>query len=421
MAFFLSLGHEYGDVSFARFGPWPVYMINEPRLVEELLVGNHRDCIKDKSTRDLSPLVGNGLLTSEGDFWRKQRKIASPPMQPKRIAAYAATAADCAERAFAAYGDDDVRDVQIDMMRLTLEIVSKTLLGVDAQNEATRIGDVLDAFMAYYKRQMYSWEGFLPLSVPTPARRRMRRAVRELDAIIYAMIARCRRDDRDAEHFLARLVNARDENGDGMTDAQLRDEAVTMLLAGHETSALALSYCVYLLATHPDVARRLTTDVDALLDADPSRAPALPSVEYLDAVVREALRLYPPSYAIGREATRAFQIGGYEIPKGAQLVVSQYALQRDARFFPSPRSFTPERWLAPAIDALPRYAYLPFGGGPRVCVGNHFAMMEIAIVLGVLVRHVEVSTVPGFELKLTPLVTLRNEGVTVRLKKRHRA
>jgi cytochrome P450 len=410
LGFILELGHHYGSVSYTRFGPYHVYMLNEPELIEDVLIGKHRLCTKDKSTRDLMPLAGNGLLTSEGEPWRKQRKLASPPLQPKRIASYGATMRECAERAFGALRDGQELDLHALLGQVTLEIVGKTLLGVDATGDAERIARVIELFMQYFERQAYSPEGLLPLFVPTPRRVRMRRAVADLDRIIYPMIARCRANGAQEDHLLARLINARDEDGEPMSDLQLRDEAVTMLLAGHETTALALTYALYLLARHPDAAARLQAEVDGALAAAPSDPMALCTLPYLNAVARETMRLYPPAYVIGREVTEPFTIGGYHVDRGSQLLISQYTLQRDPRFFPEPERWNPERWLDGRGDALPRFAYFPFGGGPRVCIGNHFAMMEIAIVLATFVHALTVQLPAGYQLQPAPLVTLRVQG-----------
>lgn len=399
--------HNYGDVSCAMLGTTPHYMLNTPALIEEALVGKHRECIKDLGTRELVPLVGNGLLTSEGDFWRRQRKLASPPLQPKRIAAYADTMVECADRAFSGLRDDEVRDIGIEMGQLTLEIVSKTLLGTNARRDAERIRDVLEATMAYMKKQLFTGYGVLPKWIPTADRRRFRKALKEIDAIVYSMIARCRAEGESADYLLARLVKVRDENGEGMTDTQLRDEAITMLLAGHETTALTLCFAVYLLSENPAAAARLRDEVDAQLGGRPATVADIARLPFLDAVARETLRLYPPAYTIGREIIHEFEIGGYTLPVGSQLLVSPYAMHHDARLFPEPERFMPERWLDPAASALSRFAYLPFGGGPRVCIGNHFAMMEIALVLATLAQHAELTVVPGYQLRLDPVVTLR--------------
>ncbi len=366
LGFVLGLGRRHGPVSFARVGLANIYMINEPELIEEVLIGRHRDCIKDLGTRELIPLVGHGLLTSEGELWRRQRKLAAPPLQPKRIASYARTMVECAEREAAALREGELRDVHVDMMRLTLEIVGKTLLGFDARGEAERISRIVDAAMVYMDKQMNSPQGVLPKWVLTPDRYRFRKGVRELDAIVYHIIARCRAQDSQADHLLARLVQARDEQGEAMTDVQLRDEAVTMLLAGHETTALTLTYALYLLARHPAAVARLHDELDQRLGGRTPGVDDLAELPFLEAVVKESLRLYPPAYLLGREIVSSFELGGYTLPAGDQVMMSPYVMQRDARYFPEPIRFKPERWLEPSAKSLPRFAYFPFGAG-RAC------------------------------------------------------
>jgi cytochrome P450 len=413
----------HGDVVFTRIGTGPVYMINDPLLIEETLVGKHRECIKDFGTRELIPLVGHGLLTSEGEVWKKQRRLASPPLSPKRIASYADTMVACAERTIAAFRDEQVRDVHADMMTLTLEIVGKTLLGVDTRGDSERIAHIVEVAMAYFDRQLFSWHGMLPKWLITRERVAFRKAVVELDRIIYRIIERCRTSDPDADHLLARLMHARDEHGEAMSDQQLRDEAVTMLLAGHETTAIALSYAVFALSEHPAACARLREEVDQQLASRPATLADLPRMPYLDAVMRETLRLYPPAWLIGREIVEPFELGGYALAAGEQIMLSPYVVQRDARLFREPERFLPERWLSPPKSPpLPRFAYFPFGGGPRVCIGNHFAMMEIALVLATLVQQVELTVVPGFQLQFSPVVTLRpRRGVPVLVRRRRLA
>ena len=413
---------RYGDVAFATIGRSPLYMINDPLLIEEALVGKHRECAKDFGTRELIPLVGNGLLTSEGEVWKKQRRLAAPPLSPKRIASYADTMVACAERTIAGFRDEQVRDVHADMMTLTLEIVGKTLLGVDTRGEAERIAHIVEVAMAYFDRQLFSWHGMLPMWLPTPERSAFRKVVAELDRIMYRIIERCRTSDPDADHLLARLMNARGEHGETMSDEQLRDEAVTMLLAGHETTAIALSYAVFALSEHPQVCARLRQEIDGHLGSRPATLADLPRLRYLDAVMRETLRLYPPAWLMGREIIQRFELGGYTLEPGEQIMMSPYVVHRDARLYPEPERFLPDRWLTPPTPPLPRFAYFPFGGGPRVCIGNHFAMMEISLVLATLMQQVELTVVPGFEMTFSPVVTLRPaKGVPVLVRRRRAA
>jgi cytochrome P450 len=409
----------YGDLSFTQLGPARMYLVNHPDLVETMLMDQHRRVVKDNGTRIVSALVGQGLLTSDGDHWRHQRKLAAPPLQPKRIANYAKTMVECAQHMVRGFRNDEVRDLYEDMTQLTLEIAGKTLLGVDPRRDAEPIARCLDAFVHYFMRQLSTLEGRLPASVPTPSRRRLRTARAELDAVIYRIIDRCRRSDAEADHLLARLVRARDDDGQPMPDEQLRDEAVTMLLAGHETTALALTYTLYLLSQHPAAAARVRNEIDQQLAGAPPSAANLTKLPYLAAVVRESLRLYPPAFVFGREVVESFELGGYTIDKGSQVMISPYVSHRDPRFFDNPSKFEPERWLAPEIEQLPRFAYFPFGGGPRVCIGNHFALMETGLVLAVVLAEVELQSVPGFRMQLEPSVTLRpRNGFRVLVRRR---
>ncbi|HEX4353943.1 MAG TPA: cytochrome P450 [Polyangiales bacterium] len=409
LGFILQLGHGYGDISSARFGQGVLYLLNHPDLIESLFLGKHRECMKDMTTRELSPLLGQGLLISEGDFWRRQRKLASPPLQPKRIEAYARTMVErTAERA-ATFRAEEVRDMHADMMELTLEIVGETLLGFDTRRDAERVGHALEDIIRYYEVRLFSLRGLLPQSVPTLAGLRFRRAKAELDTIVYRMIARGR-ESPDADHLIARLLRARSDSGEAMSDEQARDEAMTMLLAGHETTALALTYALFALSNHPEVERKLREEIEASTDAPSLRD--LERMPYLDAVIKETLRLYPPAWAFGREVVQPFSLGGYELPVGVQVLASPYALHRDSRFFPEPTRFMPERWLDGNASELPRYAYVPFGVGPRVCIGSHFAKMEMALVLATLLREVALKVVPGYRLELLPVITMRpRQGV----------
>lgn len=414
----MDMNRSYGPVSYTTIGMSQMYMACEPELIEEALIGRYKECIKDIGTQELVPLVGRGLLTSEGEQWKQNRKLASPPLSPKRIASYADTMVDCTERACASFRDGETRDINIDMMAVTLEIVGKTLLGFDARGDAARVARILDVSMEYFNKQLRTWQGLLPKVIPTPDRVAFRKVVAELDSIVYGVIDRCRKSDSEAEHLLARLVNARYEDGEAMSNAQLRDEAVTMLLAGHETTALALSFAVYLLSENPAASKRLREELETKIGTRRLTLADVPALPYLDAVVRETLRLYPPAWVIGRQVAQPFELGGYELVPGVQLLMSPYVMQRDPRFFSEPNTFKPERWLDGSTAAIPRFAYFPFGGGNRVCIGNHFATMEAQLVLGTIMQQLELTVVPGFKLALDPIVTLRpKSGVRMRVRR----
>jgi cytochrome P450 len=419
LRFYRHMTLDYGDLSHARIGPTSFYLVNESPLIEQFLVGQHKDCVKDATTRSLYPLVGHGLLTSEGELWKRQRKLSGPAFAPKRITAYADVMVESAERSFRSFRDGEARDFHADIMSLTLEIVGKTILGVNTREEADRIAGVTDAAFAYFEERLYSWKRLLPFDLPSPSLRRFRKAKAELDEIVRSIVARSRDDREQGDHLIARLSRARSEEGEAMSEQQLHDEAVTMLLAGHETTALALMYGVYCLSTQPGAAARLREEVDKELGGRPVTFADLPRLRYLDACARETLRLYPPAYAFGREVVKPFELAGYTIPVGSQVVVSPYGMHRNPRHFPEPESFRPERWLEGSSSALPRFAYLPFGGGPRVCIGSHFAMMELCLVLATLVQQLELEVLPGFDLHLSPVITLRSRGgLPVRVRRR---
>jgi cytochrome P450 len=418
----MNFAHGYGPIAYTRIGGTRMYMLGDPALIEETLLGRYRECVKDAGTREVIPLVGLGLLTSEGELWKRNRKLASPPLSPKRIANYADTMVECTERMCESFRDGEVRDIHVDMMALTLEVVGKTLLGFDARGEAERIARILDVSMIYFDKQLRTWQGLLPKWVLTRDRIAFRKVLVELDQIVYGIIDRCRKSDHEAEHLLARLINARDEDGQAMSDTQLRDEAVTMLLAGHETTAIALSFAIYALSENPEIAQRLRDELDTKVSSRRLTLADLNALPYLDAVSKETLRLYPPAWAIGREVVTPFELGGYTLNPGAQIIMSPYTTQRDGRIFPEPERFKPERWLDGSTDDLPKFAYFPFGGGARVCIGNHFATMELKLLLGTLMQHVELKVLPGFKLKLEPIVTLRPKtGVKVRVHRKRAA
>jgi cytochrome P450 len=421
MAFYRSMSLDYGPLAYTRLGPKRFYTVNEPALVEEFLVGQQRSYVKDPITHSLIALVGQGLLTSEGELWRRQRKLAAQPFAPKRLAGYEGSMVEAARRAFASYADGEPRDFHRDMMQLTLEIVGRTLLGVSTNEQSESIAEALEASLSYFEERIYSWGRLLPEGFPTPRRRRFLRRKAELDRVVRAIIERCRREDAQADYLLARLVRARTEGNEAMSEQQLLDEALTMVLAGHETTALAMLFATYSLCVNPEVAARLRTEVDDVLQGRPASAADLERMPFLDAVVRETLRLYPPAYAFGREIVSPIELHGYTIDKGSVVIVSPFGMHRNPQFFPDPERFEPARWLAPEASALPRFAYLPFGGGPRICIGNHFAQLELGLVLATLVQQLEVQLLPGFELELAPVLTLRSKhGLPVRVRQRCR-
>ncbi len=402
---------EYGDVAAVRFGLTRALVLSHPRLIEEVLVTNARNFRKHFGVRVLRASFGNGLLTSEGEFWLRQRRLISPAFGRERVAAYAPVMVGLADRLTSAWRDGEVRDVHADMTRLTLEIIARVVFGANVGEQAVAVGEAIAVLADGAVKRLNSIFR-LPHVIPTPANLRRRRAGARLDAILYDIIRKRRESKEGGDDLLGVLVRACDEDdGSRMTDRQLRDEAFTLFVAGHDTTALTLTWGLYLLAHHPDAARALEAELDGVLAGRAPAAGDLPRLRFTEGVVREVMRLYPSAYAIGRQAIAPCEVGGYPLPAGGTVIMSQWVVHRDPRWYDEPERFRPERWADGLERRLPKCAYFPFGGGPRVCVGNHFALMEAALVLASVVRNWRVS-VPAGEAPVRPgpMVTLRPAG-----------
>jgi cytochrome P450 len=419
LGFLTECARRYGDVVALRLGPRRFYVVNHPDLVEDVLVTQNRRFIKHFALRRAKRTLGNGLLTSEGDFWRRQRRLAQPGFHRERIAAYAAVMVEFAERMLAGWEDGQRRDAQNDMMRLTLEIVAKTLFDSDVAGESADASVAMEALLTSFTARMDRMF-LVPEWFPTPGNLRTERAARRLDRIILAIIAQRRASGEDRGDLLSMLLHAQDEeDGTGMDDRQLRDEAMTLFMAGHETTANTLAWVWFLLSNHPEVERRLHDELDGVLGGRPPDVADLPRLPYTDAVVTETLRLYPTVWLLGREAIEPCEVGGYPVPVGRTIFMSQWVLHRDPRFFDEPLSYRPERWLDGLAKRLPRYAYFPFGGGPRICIGNAFAQMEAVLLLATIARRFRLRLEPGAVVAPVPTMTLRPKGgVPVTLERR---
>jgi cytochrome P450 len=410
LAFYTRCAREYGDVVALRFGWKRVYLLSHPDYIEQVLVTDSRNFTKHFGLRLNRMLLGDGLLTSEGDFWLRQRRLIQPAFLRDAVASYGATMVELAQRLVAGWHDGETRNIHGDLTRLTLEIAARTMFGVDFHDAAgpviaQALRDVSDTFRARFYRLIA-----LPDFVPTPANLRLRRAIRRLDAMLFDLIAKRKQGDGNGTDLLSILLRARDEGAGRMTDRQVRDEAMTLFLAGHDTTALALTWGLYLLAQHPDVAAKLRSELRSVLGDNPATAADLPRLPFTDAVVHEIMRLYPPAYTFGRQAIEAFDVGGYRLPAGSTVLMSQWVVHRDPRFYEEPERFYPERWLDGLARRLPKFAYFPFGGGPRVCVGNTFAMLEAVLVLATIARNYGFSVSPGPPVRPRPTITLHPEG-----------
>ena len=418
LRYLTELAGQYGDIVPLRLFLYRAAFFNRPDLVEEILVTKHRAFVKSIAFRRFAEVAGDGVITSDGDLWRRQHRLVQPAFHRERIEGFAGTMVERAQRLQEAWCAGEEREIQSDMMRVTLEVVCRTLFSADVAGEARTLGTAFtDALESVYRR-MTGVQTMVPGWVPHPTRVRVWRATRRLDRMVYRMI-REHQEAGDRGDLLSMLLAARDEDGQPMSDRQVRDEVMNIVVAGHETTACVLTWAWYLLALHPEVEARLHAEVDTVLGGRSPTVDDVPRLVYTGHVVAEVLRLYPPLWIITREAIRDVEIGGYLVPKGAVAMFCQWTLHRDARYFERPEQFEPERWADGLARRLPRFAYFPFGGGPRICLGNTFALMEATLILAVIAARWRLTLVPGQTIVPNGGITLRAKpGVRMTLQRR---
>ena len=414
----LRVGATCGDIGRFSIGPLPIVFLNAADLIHDLLVTHGYDTVKLPDFTDSArPVLGNGLLTNEGTPHKAARKLVAPAFAPRTIAGYATTMASYAERLQSEWTDGATIDIHHEMTRLTLWIVGKTLFDADVLDEADDLGHALTTAIAHVNAHIGALV-HLPQSWPTPQQRHFRAAIARLDATMTRIIAEHRHETTPHADMLAGLLAARDEDGVALTDAQIRDEVMTLFLAGHETTANAMSWTWHLLAHHPAAYDHLLAEIDAVLGGRSPTLEDLPMLPYALQICKESLRLYPPAYFTGRKTLCDITLGDYALPRGTLVMLSPYTLHRRADYFADPLRFLPERFSPEREAAMQRHAYMPFGGGPRVCIGNHFAMMEMQIMLVTLAQQVTFAATPG-EIVAEPLVTLRPKGgITMTVRRR---
>ena len=420
LSFLQNSAREYGDFVPLRFGRTPAALLNRPQFIDHVLVTDPRNFIKGPIVRGLRRLLGDGLVTSDGDLWLRQRRLTQPAFHRDRVIAAGEVMVRDAERMLATWQDGQTRELYQELARLTLTNVAETLFGADVAGEA----DAVAAALATLAREQSTARAssvlaLLPAWLPTPGNVRLRKAVRRLDRIIDGIISRRRAGGARRDDLLALLLQAREEDPGRMTDRLLRDEALTFLLAGHDTTALALSWTWYLLAQHPEAEAKLLAELRAVLGGRAPTVADLPRLRYTEQVLSEALRLYPPSWALARVALRDCDIGGQRVAAGTILLMSQWVMHRDPRYFEGPEAFDPDRWAGDLSTRLPRCAYFPFGAGPRLCIGNTFALMEASLLLATIAQQFRLTPVPGHRVTPRPDIVLRPEcGVQMVLHRR---
>ena len=408
LPFLMLSAQQYGDFVPFQIGPQRCFLVSDPDATREVLVAQQKNFTKSRGLERMKLLLGDGLLTSEGEYHLRQRRLAQPAFHRERVMAYGSTMAAYAERTSSRWRTGETFDVATEMNRVTLGIVGKTLFDADVEGEASDIGraitDCFDAF-ALAVLPFGEWLDHLPL----PHAIRFRRARRRLDATIYRIIAEHRAAGIDRGDLLSMLIGASDAEGDGtgMTDLQVRDEAMTIFIAGHETTSNLLTWTWYLLGENPDIEGRLHDELDMVLGGRAPGAGDLERLGYLRMVLTEAMRLFPPAWLLGRRAIADCTIAGQAVPARGIVFMSQYVTHRDPRWYPEPERFDPQRWTPEEIARRPKFAYFPFGAGSRVCIGEQFALMEATLILATLAQRWQLRLVPGHPVEPRARITLR--------------
>ena len=420
--FLLNVARQYGDIAFFTMGKQRLYLLNRPEYVQDVLVTHNSKFQKSRIMQRAKILLGEGLLTSEGQFHLRQRRLVQPAFHRQRIAGYAAAIVECAERCAARWTSGETRDIAEEMMRLTLAIVARTLFATEVEEDTEEIGRAMTDVLGMFNIMLIPYTDFLQ-KLPLPAMRRFERARTFLNKKIYSIINERRAGGDDRGDLLSMLLLAQDEqagqaDGGTMTDTQVRDEALTLFMAGHETTANALTWTWFLLSQHPDVERRLHDELQTVLGGRSPDFDDLPQLSYTEMVFAESMRLYPPAWAISRLAVQDYEIAGYQIPTGSLCMMSAYVMHRNPEYFPDPERFDPERWTLEAKNRRPKFSYFPFGGGPRMCIGERFAWTEGILVLATIAQLWQMCLDPGQRVAHRAQITLRTRyGMRMQLTK----
>jgi cytochrome P450 len=417
LGFFARL-RDHADVVAWRLGPSRCVFVHRPADVQRVLLNVEKEFSMDAEAGYAFGLfAGNGIIATGGPFWRRQRKMMQPGMRPNRIAGYATTMVELTEQLTRSWTSGQTRDLRVDMLALTQKIAAKTLFGADVTGDAAAVGRALDVASREIGAEFRGVTMFLPGWLPTPGRSRLKPAIAQVEQVLYRII-----DERTAVHdrqhpdlvepgrpddMLQLLMDARDDAGQPMSPRQLRDETMTLYIAGHETTGNTLVWAYYLLSRHPEVFDRMVDEIDQVVGGRRPTMADYSLLKYTEAVVKETLRLYPPAWLLAVTAAVDVEIGGYRVPRGTQVWMSQWATHRDDRWFPEADEFRPQRWIGDAAAEIPNFAWFPFGGGPHVCLGNRFALVEAVIILVTIAQRYRIEVEPGLELPPQPLLTLQ--------------
>ncbi len=412
LGFFCELQPRFGDISTIRFSIRKVSYIQHPDLIQHVLQENNRNYTKSLRYEQLRHLLGNGLLTSEGEFWLRQRRLIQPAFHKHKLETLCDQMVQCTRESIRELDvqSSSTMDIAPHMMALTLQVVGKTLLSADVKSDARVVAEALGYLLRAVNIRTRT-PVLLPLWVPTPHHLKIKKSIRAINNVLDKIFSERREQPSSVSDLLSMLMEARyEDTGEPMNNQQLRDEVMTLFVAGHETTANALSWTLYLLALHPGELKKCQDEIDRVLkDRDPVFT-NLNHLAYLTMVIEESMRLYPPAWVIGRKTVMPDTLGGYHFGRGHNMLISPFALHRDKRFWNEPAKFIPERFTPDEVKKRPKFAYIPFGGGPRLCIGNNFAMMELQIVLAMLLKRFHITPDPGRTPVPEPLITLRPGG-----------
>ena len=406
LGFLTACARTHGDAVPLRFAGRRILLLSDPALISEVLVTRHRSFRKHLALRLARPALGDGLLLSEGELWQRQRQRMQPAFRAERLAAYGQVMSDHVQAMLAGWRPGQAIDLHAQMMALTSRIVTRCLFGSDLSGQSADVHLAMESLTSSFKSRMDSALR-LPLFLPTPANRRFRRGMTRIDGVLGRIISERRAGPPQAD-LLGTLLAATGADGrPALDDRQLRDEVATLFVAGHETTANALTWTQWLLATHPEVRTRLEAEIDGVLAGRTATVDDVPRLAYCAQVLDESMRLMPPAWIIGREALTAVDIGGLRVARGTTVLMSQWVVHRDPRRFPEPERFLPERWADDLAGRLPPFTYFPFGGGPRICIGMGFARLELVLLLASMVARFRLELAPGAQVVPLPTITLR--------------
>ena len=442
-----TIARKYGDISYFKLGSERVYLINNPDYIEKVLIYDQHNFKKGKRLQTAKAILGEGLVTSEGEFHNHQRRLIQPIFHPKQIMIYSNIMTEYAVRMCNRWKGGTIVDISEEMMRLTLGIICKSVLNYDVESEAQEVGKALTTVRNYSKR-LQSPIGHVLNKIPIlPAPKRAREARKKLDSLVYGLITDRRQheesdNNRRYNDLLSRLMQAQESNTadhvshngvsststsptsgfDGkMSDKQVRDEVMTIFIAGHETTSNALTWTFYLLSQYPNVERKLHDEIELVLENRIPAADDIPKLRYTEMVLSESMRLYPPVWTMGRHVENDYSVGEYTIPAGSSILMSQYVMHHDPRYYEKPEEFNPDRWTDDFKTHLPRFSYFPFGGGMRGCIGEPFAWMEGVLIIATVVQEWSMRLVPSQRIKLDPAITLRSKyGMKMKLSQRRK-